>query len=291
MTGDRRRDDRALGDGDSEAFGLPSVESGGSERSGREGVLVDAPADSIREFMLEAVRRASILRALAGDTARVRDLTEEVDCSRSTVHRATTTLEEHDLIEQSDQGYDLTGLGKVVADETEAFAAKARAAVALEPFLNTVDSDGIPVEHFADARITRRKPRRPHASIHRITELIERSDTVRMLSTVISPIYVDVGYREMMDGTEIEAVFDREAIEIMLSEYAEKARETVSTGSFDLYVHEGLPFELFVFDDRMGMAAHDETGIAEVLVECEAPAAIEWGEDLYATHREEAQQL
>ena len=112
-----------------------------------------------------------------------------------------------------------------------------------------------------------------------------------MLSTVLSPIYVDVGYREMMDGMGIEAVFDREAFEIMVSQYAEQAEKSIRSGKFDVYAHEGLPFELFIFDDRIGMAAHDGSGIAKILVECDAPEAIEWAKTVYDEHRAEAEPL
>jgi predicted transcriptional regulator len=74
----------------------------------------------------------------------------------------------------------------------------------------------------------------------------------------------------------------------MASIYTEKARETIKMGNFSVYSHPGLPFELFILDDKMGMAAHDENGVARVLVECEGTAAIEWAKDLYAEHRSEA---
>jgi len=241
--------------------------------------------------LVEVVRREPLLRALRSTPATPGDLTESVDLSRSTVHRALNSLEEHDLVERFDGEYYLTIPGEVVAEEAAEFATRARTAMTLEPFLNTIDMNGIPVEHFVDARITRRKPRQPHASLQRIIDLIEVSGSLRMLSTVISPIYVDLGYREMMDGMNIEAVFDRQAMEIMLTEYGEKAYETVTTGHFDLYVHDGLPFELFLFDEKMGMAAHDENGIAQVLVESEAEPAIEWAEDIYARHLAEADPL
>lgn len=244
-----------------------------------------------RESLVEVVRREPLLRALRSAPATPGDLTESVDLSRSTVHRALNSLEEHDLVERFDGEYYLTILGEVVAEEAAEFATQARAAMALEPFLNTIDMNGIPVEHFVDARITRRKPRQPHASLQRIIDLVEESGSLRMLSTVISPIYVDLGYREMTEGMNIEAVFDRQAIEIMLTQYGDKAYETVTTGRFDLYAHDGLPFELFIFDEKMGMAAHDENGIAQVLVESEAEPAIDWAEDLYARHLAEADPL
>lgn len=251
-----------------------------------------SPAESAKqEFLLETVRRGPLLELLLRGPASAAELSESIEMSRSTVHRATNTLEESDLIRQSDGEYELTSVGQIIAETTRNFGEQVWTAVALEPFLNIIDVDWIPIEYFVDARITRPSPRQPHTSIQRIVELVEQSDTLRMLSTVLSPIYVNVGYREMMDGMEIEAVFDEEAIEIMVSRYMDEAIETIQTGNFDVYSHAGLPFELFVLDDKVGMAAHDENGIARLLVECDDPAAIRWAQEVYELHVSEAQPL
>lgn len=238
-----------------------------------------------REFLLEVVRRAPLLSTLRDGAVSAAELSDSVDMSRSTVHRATISLEEHKLIEQSDGKYSLTNTGEMLAETMAGFDERVGTAVALEPFLNNIDRNDIPLEHFVDAKITRPSPRQPHASIQRIVELIEQSESLQMLSTVLSPIYVDVGYREMSDGMHIEAVFDEAVIEIMLSQYAGKAAETIQTGNFDVFVHEGVPFELFILDDRVGMAAHDGDGVAKLLVECDAAGAIDWAYDVYDQHR------
>jgi predicted transcriptional regulator len=250
--------------------------------------VTEPAAQGNQEFLLELTRREPVLQALRSGSATGSELATSVDMSRSTVHRATTALEEYDLVAKSNGEYELTGLGHIIAKRVDAFGAEVRTARSLEPFLNTIDMPGFPTEYFIEASITRPTPRQPHTSIHRIIELIEQSDSLRMLSTVLSPIYVDVGYREMQTGMEVEAVFDEEAIDIMASLYAEKAKETIEMGNFAVYSHPGLPFELFILDDKMGMAAHDEHGVARVLVECEDAAAIEWAKDLYAEHRSEA---
>ncbi|WP_436926704.1 helix-turn-helix transcriptional regulator [Halosimplex amylolyticum] len=291
---DTCRDD-SVPDGGTESFDA-SADAGEPDRTqvraAREKETEMEPGTE-QEFLLEVVRRGSLLEALRSGAAAADEIVESVDMSRSTVHRATKTLEKHDILEETNGKYELTSLGEIIAAETERFETRIWTAVSLKQFLNPIDvnGDGIPVEYFADAKMTRRRPRQPHTTIHRISELIENSDDLRMFSTVISPIYVDVGYREMMDGMEIQAIFDRDVLDLMLTEYPEKAQETISTGNFDLYAHDGLPFELFLFDDKMGMAAHDENGNAEVLVECDDPSAIEWAEDVYSKHLSEAEPL
>lgn len=280
--------DGTVADGGTESFSIAD----GDVTIPREG-STETMTEAKREFLLEIVRRSSLLQVLRSGSAEPGDVLNSVDMSRSTVHRAFNSLEEYDIVEQSDGRYELTNTGKILAEETGGFCTRAGTAMSLSPFLNSINGsgDGIPVEHFVDAKITRRTSRQPHATIHRIIELIERSDSLRMFSTVISPVYVDVGYREMMDGMKIEAIFDREIIDIMLSKHPEKAHETIATGNFDVFAHDGLPFELFIFDAKIGMAAHNENGNAELLIECDAPSAIEWAEDLYSEQLSMAEPL
>ena len=253
--------------------------------------MTDRREDLDEDFLIHSVRRAPLLQALNTGPHTASELVDSLDRSRSTVHRAITSLEERKLIEKSNGEYRLTRFGETVADETTGFTDRLSTANSLEPFLNTVDDTTIPIECFVDAEVTRPQSRLPHASIQRIIELIEQSDTLRLLSTVISPVYVNVSYREMLDGMEIEAIFEPETIEIMLEEYEEKAYETVSTGNFDVLIHNNIPFELFLFDERMGMAAHNEDGIAQVFVESDTDAALAWATDVYETHLAAAERL
>lgn len=248
--------------------------------------IADSMADGTHDLLLEVIRRRPLLCSLESGSASTSDILESVDMSRSTVHRAINSLMEWGVVEESGGEYQLTSVGEIVTKESEAFATRTAAARSLDQFLNAINghADAVPIEHFTDSTVVRRNARQPHATIHRIIEFIERADSLRMFSTVISPVYVDVGYREMMDGMEIEAIFDREVAEIMIQQYPEKAYETMTSGNFDVYSHEGLPFELFISEEKVGMAAHNDNGNAEILIECADSAAVEWAENLYEEH-------
>lgn len=277
-----------------DAFDDPDdSDQGEFARGGSQSAVIgsESEEDSSKEFLLEAIRRQPILEALDAEPLTPSGMTDKTHLSRSTIHRAVDSLESYNLISQANGQYHLTNLGNIILEETSRFSSVAWSAASLEPFLNEIGGYDIPIEYFTEATITQRKPREPHVTIQRLIELIDASDHMLMLSTVLSSIHVRVGYRNMMEGMKIEAVFDEEAINIMLSKYQDEARETVSTGNFELYVHNQLPFELFVFDDKMGMAAHDDTGNAEILVECDSPKAIEWAENLYYEYRSAAEPL
>ena len=291
-----RHEDGSVADGGTNVFEDGREDSNPREESAnasQNGVGPGTGPERTQEFLLEVIRRRPLLRSLRSGPASTGDILDSVDMSRSTVHRALNSLTDYGLVEESGDEYRLTSVGNIVSRGAETFGSRTATALSLDQFLNSINgqAESIPVEHFTDATVVRRKARQPHATIHRIIEFIEQSESLRMFSTVLSPVYVDVGYREMMDGMEIDAIFDEELIDLILTEYPEKAYETISTGNFDVYAHSGLPFELFIAEEKVGMAAHNCNGNAEILVECRDPAAVEWAESLYARHLSDAESV
>jgi predicted transcriptional regulator len=290
-----RHGDGIVADGGTDIYGERGGDSDPQRLDDETGAAMDAGGsrDATQAFLLEVVRRRPLLRALQSGSATTGDVLDAVEMSRSTVHRALNSLTDHGLVEESGGEYRLTSVGKIVARESETFGSRTATARSLDQFLNSINgqAESVPVEHFTDATVVRPTARQPHATIHRIIEFIEEAERLRMFSTVISPVYVDVGYREMNDGMQIDAIFDAEVIDIMLGQYPEKAYETISTGNFDVYAHDGLPFELFIAEDKVGMAAHNDDGNAEILVECRDPAAVGWAERLYNRHLSDAESV
>lgn len=235
------------------------------------------------DFVTEVVARGELLSLLREQPRTGPTLAKHANVSRSTVHRVTETLQELGLVDKPDERFYLTGLGRLVAAEFEQFRRRVETARRLEPFLNTVDPSAVdvPLESFADVTVTAPRPRQAHVGVKRIIELIERSDSLRMFSSIISPLYVDAALAEMLDGMEITVLFDAEVMDIVGTRFAEEARRAFETGRFHVAVVEEVPFELFLFDDRMGMAAHDDAAVARAFVESRAPEARAWAEELF----------
>ncbi|USZ70555.1 helix-turn-helix transcriptional regulator [Natronosalvus halobius] len=239
-----------------------------------------------RDFVQEVMTRSELLERLADQPRTARELADQLEMARSTVHRAADALEAHGLVEKPADRFESTGLGDVVAGELRTLRTNLEAARRIEPFLNTIDDSApeLPIEHFTDATVTCSGHRQAHVGVKRITDLIEATDSLRMFSSIISPLYVDVARREILDGTEIEVIFDQRIIDIILEQHVEEAMEAFETGRFEVYVAENVPFELFLFDERVGLAAHDESGIARAFVETTDPGARSWAESLYAEY-------
>ncbi len=239
-------------------------------------------------FAVEVVKRAPVFDALLDGPKTAMELEEALSMSRSTIHRATQTFCDQGLLEKTERTFELTGLGEETANQLAAFQSGVRVACRLEPFLNTVPLDevDVPVEHFEGATVTCPSARQTHFGVKRIIELIEESESLRMFTSIISPVYVDVAHREMLNGTDIEVIFDEELVDIIAEEYHEEAMEAFDSGRFDVLVYDGVPFELFLFDTKLGMAAHDDSGIPRVFVETDDPDAFAWAERLFARYRD-----
>ncbi|MFC5972186.1 helix-turn-helix transcriptional regulator [Halomarina salina] len=252
----------------------------------------DAPADApdIDGLAVEAVTRPDLLDALREGAMTTGDLERMLDCSRSTVHRAVSLLRESGAAVQTDDGYALTGVGRSVAAETRRYRDRLGTAARLGPFLNAlpVDAPEPPLDAFADATVTEPDGRRLHPSLSRLRDLVADSDRVRLLSSVISPVYVDLLHEAVLDGARVQAVFDPAVVEIIFEEYAGDVRDAADTGTFEVRIGDDCPFELFVFEQRVALAVHDEAGHLRAFVESSDDDAYAWCERLFDRYHDAA---
>jgi predicted transcriptional regulator len=250
----------------------------------------DADPSETDALVAELAGRAALLDALTDGAATTGELERRIDCSRSTVHRATESLRDRGAVTRVDEGFALTGFGRALARETDRYRRRVATAAALEPLLDALPTDApeIPLDAFVDASTTEPDGRRLHVSLRRLRELVEGADRVRLLSSVISPVYVDLLSEAVLDGVDVAAVFDPAVVEIVFEEHARPVREAADAGAFEVRVGDDCPFELFVFDDRMALAAHDDDGHLQAFVEAGDPDAYEWAERLFERYRDAA---
>jgi predicted transcriptional regulator len=235
-------------------------------------------------------KRGDLLTVLAERPATTGDLERRLDCSRSTIHRTTETLRDHGALTKGDDGFVLTGYGRTLAHETVTYRRRVGTADRLRPLLNALPDDApdIPLEAFVDATVTEPDSRRPHVSLRRLRDLVTETNTVHLLSSVVSPVYVDLLSDAVLDGVTVAAVFDPAVVEIVFEEYTSPMREAAGTGSFDIRIGRDCPFELFVFDDRVTLAAHDQRGHLQAFVETENDEAYVWAERLFGRYHDAA---
>lgn len=247
------------------------------------------------EELVELARRASALAILREGVLDRRELQERLEISRPTAHRFTRSFEDRGFIERSQGELALTPMGEVIAESVTEFQRTVETARRIEPLLNVVPGCGPAFvrEAFAGATVTTAEPGDPYSGVRRFMSLIEDSGTLRGIDpTAINPLHLDALHAQIVDGMETDAIFLPEVIESLLESNPKRAREAFESGNLTLRAHDDLPFGVTLCDDRIGVGIYDdETGLLEMYIDTDAPAARKWAEDVYAAYRNESTRL
>ncbi|WP_254762226.1 helix-turn-helix transcriptional regulator [Natrinema marinum] len=249
------------------------------------------PGDETAPDPVELMRRSELLAALLDGPKTPNELDEETSLSRSTIHRALESLIDQCVLAETGNAFELTGLGRAVAAEITGCHTTIETAGRLRPLLEEVDTSAVtfPLEHLADAEVTYPNRAHAHATTRRIADLMADADRIRLFAGVISPIYLDMAYEQVRNGTEVAAIFDREVVEILFSEYGRDARKAARTGCFEVLVYGHCPFALFICDETVGIAAHDDDGFLRLFVASDDPDVFQWAESLYERYRDRSE--
>lgn len=249
------------------------------------------PGDDAAPDPVELMRRSELFDVLLDGPKTPNELDDETSLSRSTIHRAIESLTSQFVLAETDDGLELTGFGRVVAGEISDCQATIMTADRLRPLLEEVDTTAVtfPFEHLADAEVTYPKQAHAHVTTKRITDLLADADRIRLFSGIVSPIYLEMAYEQVQNGTEVVAIFDRQVVEILFSEYGHNAREAARTGNFEVLLYDHCPFELFLCDTTVGIAAHDDDGFLRLFVESDGSDVFQWAESLYEQYRDRSE--
>lgn len=244
------------------------------------------------EVLRDVVRRLPFLAALREGPRTRQQLESALDASRTTIHRATTTLEDHGLLTREDGAYTLTPIGASVAREAVRFAERTTDVHRLAPLFEGTDCDGseIDLEPFAGATVTTASPRDPYGPFRRFTSLVREADRLRWLdrSTVAPATHTELTDR-FLDGLEAEVIVEPAVARRFGADNPDLADTLVDVETLDVYLHDDVPFGLVVSDERVGIGGYDtQTGSLSVYVDTDGPEAIAWANALFEEYRVEA---
>lgn len=247
------------------------------------------------ELLTEAISRPEALEALGDGPLHRRQLEAALGVSKTTCHRIIRDFDEHGLVRRTDDGYQLSSLGEVVADELDRAARTVGTARELDPLLSALESTDLQldVSLFDDATITRAQPDDPYPPIRRFMQLLRESNTLRSLDrTSIAPLHVDEIFELVFENRlEVEAIYPRSVVEKLASQYPDYHRRALALDRVTYRAYDDLPFGMSLFDDRVGLRAYDaDTGALRLFVDTADPGALVWAETVFETYRERASQ-
>lgn len=237
------------------------------------------------EYLARSAARVEIVRALreGGELSR-RDLREAVSASRSAVQRGVDGLVEKGWVRADGRTYELSAVGRLVAEDFERLLETAGLAQRLEPITEWLDDRELDFDlrALADATVTTATDGDPYAPVTRHLAGVEATETFRALlpSTGIQPL------RRMRKCLVEETdrshalIVDRGVAETLRSdEFRPVVEEVLATGRCEIRVLDGeFDHYLGLLDGGVQIGIEDDDGIPRALVETDRESVRSWAE-------------
>jgi len=257
-------------------------------------MAADEPLGDDPRYLMDFVRRADALDALAIEPLTKRELAEALTISRPTAHRILEGFDELDVVRSERSGYELTRFGEVVHDAVGDYRDRIETAMSLRPLLNDLPDDiEFDYQLFADAVVTEATYDDPFRPMNRFIELFEDATQVKGFNrSFLEPMYIELAHERIEAGLESDIIYDPKVIELVLEEYPNLGATALEKDHVTASVHEDLPIALAIFTDRIGIGIHTEAmGTPIAWIDTDDPDAIAWGEQLFERYRSEATRL
>ena len=241
------------------------------------------------------LRRAPVLEACRDGRRSRRGIESATDKSRATVYRATTELEEADLLEKDSGGYRTTPRGAALSHAVERFESELEAIERLSPLFDVVAHPELlsNVRLLADADVIVATSDNRYRAADRGLELWKDSASARSVRT-------GMGSRHCIEESTRNALATGMDVEMCLHPDAVPSREVFDGWEFDvsemleafeITVTERAPFSFFLFDETVFLVGYGDINVPVVAVETDDPLAYRWAEGLYERYTAGARPL
>jgi predicted transcriptional regulator len=256
-----------------------------------------SPLDQVA-FLARSESRVRVLERLltSGSTTR-REFREALGASRSTVTRSLSQLEARNWIQGSDDAYELTPAGRLVAQQFLGLVESVETTEALSPFLDWFPYAEYPIDldDLVGADIISSTGADPYAPGRRQTSFIDHHEEVWLVLPSIELESVRAAHEQVLTETLCLSVVVSDAVaeRIVTDEFATLFREQIDTGRMDVYAVDGdLPFYLgFGGDATVQLGVEDDDGFPRALLEVESEPLHSWAEEVYDDHRHRAERM
>ena len=213
---------------------------------------------------------------------------------KSTTHRKMRWLEEMDLARRSGSGYELTDLGRFVADEVDECRSKVRSAVEFEEFLGVVSESDLSLGDIESAKVTRVRDENPFEPMTRLAELVEGTEEAYVLARSMAPRGFAAGReRVRRGGTKLEIVVDSEIPDYVdiADWFGDGIENALETGRLKIWVHDNIEYNLAVLDGKLCLGSEDKSGVPDALLETTDDRAVRWAKQELERHKQSSDRL
>jgi predicted transcriptional regulator len=257
---------------------------------------VDVTALDTAAFLAAAPERWRVLDALRDDAHGPASLADDLSLSRRTVQRHLGSFADRDWARKRDGAYHLTATGELVARTHEQYLDSLSAIDGLQALYAHVDDPATAPDPawLADANLETASPEHPQAPVQFYVERVRNvtTDTVRMVSPVLSRLYHDAHAELAKAGAHTELVLPADAVARAREENPIEFHAILALGVLDLYettASIGLGFT--ATDDRVLVCAYDDDGHLAACLETTDERVLSWARTRFDEHLDAATQV
>jgi len=238
------------------------------------------------------LRRLDVLERFCRGPARVRDLVEETERSRSTINRAVNELEEAKLIERREDAIAATTAGCLVHDRLRAFLTEFDDIQAARAVLAQLSPDTeIGTELLVGSEAVLGADPTPYRAAERLQEaLLEATAYQALVPTLDDPRHVRLLYEHVVtNANPAELVVTPAVFETLREEFSRQLAVMREEAGFTISVGQTPPFGLVLLDrdgsTTVYVVIFDERRRIHGLLVNDNEAAVQWASKRYETHR------
>lgn len=273
----------------------------GGQESERRGVQADNTSSEVAELELfseltTSESRAQLLLALLERPRGKSELATACGVVDSTAYRHLQTFEEYDWVEYPSSGlYRLTPVGERIAKELDGFVTGLNQVAEKEEFIRHYRGDfEIPTEVLEAGTVSSATGCNAQRAVQNYMEAaqsaVAEGAEIRMFGGTTGPIMISV-IKQLADvASRLEVIADAATITGSTSGFGERAQAGELPDHFELLAHPGdIKFGLILFGEtEMRLGAYDDRGDIQAGFHSSDPIALEWGDRVYTSVREEA---
>lgn len=259
-------------------------------------------ADPFEEisFLTRSENRVEVLGTLSEDVYTERELVDKTGISKVTVGRITEDFLDRGWIRETEEGYEATRLGDLLAEDYARLSDSMDLACRLGPVRGALPLDEMDFDlrHLVGARVSDPETFDSLQAVDRWIQLLRESNSFLGIAAEMNASEaVGRSFHEEVTGSDMEfgAVVSRAYYEEVNShpEMARYLRETMEAGG-ELYLAsevEDFDFIVAAYDEAAAIVGFDDTGNVRAGIETNAGPFRDWIIDTYESYRENATQL
>jgi predicted transcriptional regulator len=249
------------------------------------------------ECLSGSPQRVQLLNVLTVSRMDLRSLKDELDSPRTTLQRNLALLEDQGWIKKTPSGYTVTPIGRLLAGEFVGMIETIERIGVLSPFLNEIDkidmSKYVDTKHLDELVVTVPDSGQPYRPTNRLLEILDTATYRHGFLPVVSAILAQYTQQAAEpDQNDVEVVLYRETVDTLRRQYPKDMKNTTEESRIEIFVcADELPYGLLIFEDRILLAAYDDIGRMQALVESKSDEATEWGQRVYEEYRQQSTRL